>query len=318
MQHLNSLNKIKLKESWISIGSFDGVHRGHQYLIQQMVAEAHALNIPAVVITFFPHPVVVLRGLQGPFYITSPEERAQLLGSLGVDIVITLEFTPKLAEMTAEEFMKMLSNRLGIKQLWVGADFALGKGRLGTPAALAELGQALDYSVKIISPLANSNREEKISSSRIRQYLSEGNVAGIAQLLGRWYSLEAPIIHGDGRGHQLGIPTANLALAPERLIPRAGVYACWATLQGERIPAVTNVGVRPTFEAQPLPPRVEAHLIDYRQDIYGKEIKLDFIDFLRPEMRFQSINSLLEQIQNDIKNALEVLPHASETPGLST
>ena len=254
------------------------------------------------------------RTCKGPFYLTTPEERAELIGALGVDHVITLHFDHELAKRTARQFMEMLSERLGLRELWVGPDFALGRGREGTPEVLSSIGHDLGYTVHTFSPITISG--EKISSSRIRTLLGEGNMQGVAHQLGRWYSLKAIVTHGDDRGHQLGFPTANLDLAPERLLPLAGVYACRAYVDNEVYLAVTNIGVRPTFESQPVLPRVEAHLINFRGNLYEKMLRLDFIDFIRPEMRFPSIQMLLQQIQSDIQHALEILPNASQTPNL--
>lgn len=315
MQHTTSIDQIQLQDSFVTIGSFDGVHRGHQTLIREMVQNAHEQGSPAVVVTFFPHPIVVLKNLHGPFYLTTPEERAELIGSLGVDQVITLQFNHQLAGYTARQFMTLLSDHLGLRELWVGSDFALGRGREGTPQVLGEIGQDLGYTVHTVSPITAAG--EKISSSQIRALLAQGDIQEVARQLGRWYSLEAVVTYGDSRGSKLGFPTANLDLAPERLLPLSGVYACRAYIGDAVYQTVTNIGVRPTFESEPVLPRVEAHLIHFQGNLYEEPLRLEFIDFIRPEMRFSSVEMLIQQIQSDIQRTLEVLPNASQTPDLS-
>lgn len=309
MQHLTTLDSIHLDQSRVTIGSFDGVHLGHQAIIRQLVQDARAAGAPAVVVTFFPHPAVILRGLNGPYYLTSPEERATLLAQLGIDTVITLKFDHDLATQTPEEFLQMLSTHLGLRRLWVGYDFALGRNRSGNVETLKQLGERMNFSVEVVQTIINHNGEA-ISSSNIRRWLAEGNVKLAARLLGRWYSVAGQIVHGDGRGKGLGIPTANLDFWPERVLPASGVYATWAWLGQQRFISVTNVGLRPTFADQPPRPRVEAHILDFEQDIYGREVRLEFIEYLRPEQRFASAAELVKQIHEDIAHTREVLSNA--------
>lgn len=307
MQHHRSLDSVSLTGAWVTIGSFDGVHRGHQTLLNHMVEGAHAAGEPAVVVTFFPHPAIVLRGLQGPFYLTSPEERARLMAENGVDHVITLPFTHELAGQSAEDFMTNLADHLRLTRLVVGYDFALGRGRVGNIHTLRDLGEGLNYEVDVITP--TSIHDELISSTRIRDLLTKGQFSEATLLLGHWYSTSGRVVHGDGRGGQIGIPTANLALWNEQILPARGVYASLAWIHNQAVPSVTNIGVRPTFENHTGSARVEAHLLDFHEDLYGEELRLDFVKFLRPEQRFPSVRALLDQIQQDIQNAREVLPY---------
>lgn len=309
MVHYKSLEDLYLDASWATIGSFDGVHRGHQEIIHKLVQEAHQAQGQAVVVTFFPHPAVVLRGLQGPFYLTTPDERAALLEQLGIDAVVTLHFDKQLAAQTAEEFMQNLSTHLGLKKLLVGHNFGLGRGRQGDVPTLTRLGEQMGYQVEEISPIRNG--EEAISSSRVRALLSKGDVQSAAELLGRPYKVTGEVNHGDGRGHGLGIPTANLAVWNERIIPAVGVYATWAWVEGQRQLSVTNIGVRPTFESEPVYARIETHLLDFDHDLYGQTMDLEFVQFLRREQRFSSIQALLDQIHQDISRTREVLEHAA-------
>ena len=305
MQHFWSLNDVQLENTWLTIGSFDGVHCGHQRVARELVTGAHQNDAPAVVLTFYPHPATVLRGYDYPFYLTSPEERATLLGELGVDIVITLPFDEKVVETSARDFMVKLHEHLNIYHVRVGYDFALGKDRLGTPEFLRELGEELGYSLKRTEPLILD--DDVVSSSRIRFMLGAGQVDQAARLLGRNYCLEGKIIVGDRRGASLGFPTANMSIWSEQAIPAAGVYVCKAEVRGQTWQAVTNIGVRPTFEFQPVPPRVEAHLLDFDDDIYGEKLSIEFLKRLRGEQRFPDIDALVTQIQTDVQQARQML-----------
>jgi riboflavin kinase / FMN adenylyltransferase len=315
MQHLYSLENLHLKSTWVTIGAFDGVHRGHQALIRPLVEAAHQAGRQVVVLTFFPHPVVVLRGLQGPFYLNSPEERAEQLGKLGVDYVITLNFTRQLAALSASEFIELASKHLGLERLWVGDDFALGRNRQGDIPTLKQLGQKYGYQVEVISKV--DLKGEAVSSSRIRSLLGLGDVSQAARLLGRWYGITGQVIHGDGRGKGLGIPTANLDYSPERILPAFGIYATWTFIDGVRYRSVTNVGIRPTFTNINNNVQIEAFLMDFDRDLYGSSIRLDFVEYLRQEERFESIQALVNQMHADIQKAEEVLANATKTTGLS-
>jgi riboflavin kinase / FMN adenylyltransferase len=307
MKHTDSLEEMHLSGALLTIGAFDGVHRGHQELLGALVRAAGASGVPSVVLTFHPHPAVVLRGIEKPFYLTSPEERARLFGQLGIDWVITLPFTRELAQESAGSFVARLQAALGLREMWVGYDFALGKGREGDISFLRRLGEEMGYSVRVIDPVSQGG--QTVSSSQVRALLTEGAVRPAAELLGRRYGFSGPVIHGDGRGRSLGIPTANIQAWDGQLLPRLGVYATWVWVAGVRYPAVTNVGFRPTFDS-PIPaPRVEALLLDYDQDLYGQEVRLEFVDSIRPEQRFESVDALLKQIAADRERAREILTH---------
>jgi riboflavin kinase / FMN adenylyltransferase len=309
MEHFHSFEETSLRDAWATIGTFDGVHRGHQAILTPMIQAAHAAGSPAVVVTFFPHPVVVLRGIQEPISLTTPDERARLLGALGVDAVVTLAFDRALASLTAEEFMRIMSARLGLRQLWVGDDFALGRNRQGDIPALRALGEKLAYTLNVTREVDIDG--ERVSSSLIRGLVRKGEAAQASRLLGRPYALEGPVAHGDGRGRGLGFPTANVDYWPGKITPAFGVYATWTWVDGQRIPSVTSVGVRPTFDPPDSTPRVEAYLIDYEADLYNRPIRVDFLQFLRPELRFSSVQALIDQMMLDTHNAREVLTHAA-------
>jgi riboflavin kinase/FMN adenylyltransferase len=307
MEHLQSFEQAALQGAWATIGTFDGVHRGHQAILAPMVQQAHAAGSPAVVVTFSPHPMVVLRGIKEPICLTTPEERAQLMGELGVDVVITLTFDRALASLSAEEFMQMMSPHLGLRRLWVGHDFALGRNRQGDLPTLHAIGERLGYTVHVTDEIQAGG--ERISSSLIRDLVRKGDVLTASQLLGRPYGLEGPVAHGDRRGRELGFPTANVAYPPQKITPAYGVYATWTWVNGQRYPSVTSVGVRPTFDPPDTSPRVEAFLIDFSADLYDQTARVDFLEFLRPELRFASAQALIDQMVLDTQNAREVLDH---------
>jgi riboflavin kinase/FMN adenylyltransferase len=305
MRHIKELDQLSLDRSWVTIGTFDGVHLGHQHIIRNLINQAHSVDQPAVVVTFHPHPALVLSGETLPIYLTTPEQKAQVMEGLGLDVLVTHPFTPKITEYTPKQFMKRLQAHLQIDQLWIGYDFALGKDRRGTPERLAELGRTLGYSLKQISPFHLDG--EIVSSSRIRTLLREGDVERAATYLGRPHRLVGEVVEGDKRGKALGFPTANLDIPPVMAQMKTGVYACYARVGETRWKAVINIGLRPTFEDGPVPPRVEAHLLDFAGDLYGQRVKLDFIKFLRPEQKFTDVEALIQQVNQDIERARDVL-----------
>jgi riboflavin kinase/FMN adenylyltransferase len=305
MQHFYGLQDAKANGVCLSIGSFDGVHLGHQKIIKKLTAGAHEIGVPAAVLTFYPHPSMVLRGPRDSFYISTPEEKATLLGDLGIDLVITYPFDREVAQLSAEEFVTYLDQRLGIKQLWVGYDFSLGRDREGNLPVLQQLGLELGFSVHEVSAL--SLADQVVSSSRIRRLLEAGEVEQSAHLLGRAFKIRGEVVSGEERGRKLGFPTANLRIAKERVVPGPGVYASRVEHMGKTYRAVTNVGVRPTFEHEPVAPRVEAHLLDFEGDLYGQELSLSFEARLRGERRFSGVEALIAQIRADIEKAQEVL-----------
>lgn len=304
MQHYRSLEEVNLKNSWLTVGVFDGVHRGHQELIKKITVGAHAHEAPAVVLTFDPHPASVLGGHEIKC-LTLPAERAELLGQLGVHVVITQPFTRELASVTAYDFMMRLTSQLGLRHLLIGYDFALGKGREGNATRLTEIGAELGYSVEVVPAL--SDESGVISSTAIRKLIEVGSVAEAARLLGRLYSLHGPVIRGDGRGRTLGVPTANIAYSSEKMIPAKGIYACRAYIGGQPYLAAINIGTNPTFTPDKQMPNVEAHLLDFNRDLYGEDLRLDFVARLRDELKFDSVDELLKQIWNDVELTRKIL-----------
>jgi riboflavin kinase/FMN adenylyltransferase len=310
MQHYRSLEEVNLQNSWLTIGVFDGVHRGHQEIIRKLTTGAHADDAPAVVLTFDPHPAAVLSGHEIRS-LTLPDERADLLAKLGVDVVITEQFTRELSAVTAHDFMSRLTRQLGLKHLLIGYDFALGKGREGNATRLTQIGMELGYTLDVVSAL--SDESGVISSTEIRKLIEVGNVAEAARLLGQPYSLHGPVIHGDGRGRTIDVPTANISYSHAKMIPAKGIYACWAHLNGRRYQAAINIGTNPTFTPDKQSPNVEAHLLDFHREIYGEDVRLEFIARLRDELKFDSVEKLLEQIWRDVEDTKRILRSAASS-----
>ncbi len=306
LQQYTTLDGIELSNTLLTIGSFDGVHIGHQKLIRDLIDQARRAGGKSVVLTFHPHPAEVLRGRSGPFYLTTPAEKAEYLAELGIDILVTHPFTKEISQTPARDFVRYLHAALGFRQLWVGHDFALGRGREGNAAYLKQLGDELGYRLHEIDPVMNDG--QPVSSSQIRKYLLAGDVTTAGRLLGRLYCVEGPVVHGDGRGKSIGIPTANLETSPEKLIPAAGVYACKAMVSGRAWAAAVNIGTRPTFESSDVRSHVEAHILDYSSDLYTQSIVLEFISRLRGEERFPSVADLIRQIHMDIEQTRLIFP----------
>jgi riboflavin kinase/FMN adenylyltransferase len=305
MKQLHHIDQLSLKLCSLTIGSFDGVHKGHQALVEQFVAHAHARELTTVVLTFFPHPSVVLRGRKPAFYISTPDEKADLLGRLGVDLVVTQPFDLEFSHVSAEQIIGELYERSGFHHLWVGGDFALGHQRRGDRFFLEREGASRGFEVHVVEPVLIGG--EIVSSTRVREALRSGDVARVEGYLGRPFDMSGNVVAGASRGRDLGFPTANLEIWEERAFPRTGVYACIAEVDGRSWKAVTNIGIRPTFDSGEVSPTVETHLLGYSGDLYGQEIRLAFIARLRDERRFANPTALIERIQIDIKRAEEIL-----------
>ncbi len=291
----------------LTIGNFDGVHRGHRALLGQVVDAARRRGVPACVFTFDPPPRSVLAPSQAQPRITAWPERVRLLGECGVDQVIVEHFTPAFAQHPPEWFVReVLGRRIRPVELVVGYDFRFGRARAGTLDTVAE---GLP-GVPVSSIAAVSDDSLVVSSSAIRRQVQSGDVRGAALLLGRPHQIRGVVVAGDQRGRQLGFPTANLSCASE-LLPAVGVYAVKVRVNGgDGQAAVANLGVRPTFgSGNEL--RVEVHILDYRGDLYGQELDVLFVDRIRGESRFRSVDALVTQIRADIDAARGMLDHAS-------
>ncbi|HLF01684.1 MAG TPA: bifunctional riboflavin kinase/FAD synthetase [Anaerolineales bacterium] len=314
MIHARSLADLKPdRPALLTIGSFDGVHLGHQTLIRELVASARAQNYRAAVVTFFPHPSIVLRGRKPSFYLTTPEEKAGLFRTFGVDVLVTHPFSREISMITASDFVAQLKRALDFQELRCGADFAFGHDREGTVGWL----RAHGITVKVVDPVIASG--DLISSSRIRRAVAEGDIAQAAECLGRPFHVAGMVIEGNKRGRTIGIPTANLDIWDERAYPARGVYACRAWVADSPVDAVANIGVRPTFGSDDRP-TVEAHLFDFTGDLYGQTLRLDFVARLRAEQKFNGVDELIAQIHRDIEQARHLLKSQlpiSKTPTAS-
>ena len=287
----------------LSIGVFDGVHLGHQALIAETVRQANEAGLLSGVVTFARHPRQVLGKHKELPHLTSPEQRTKLLEAAGIDRVITLSFTTELASLPAADFIGLLIKYLSMKSLVVGPDFALGKGREGNIEALKALGNSLDFKVRVVPPRLRNGH--KVSSTLIRKAMAESDMARVHDLLGRYFSLEGKVVRGEGRGATLGIPTANLETKPDQALPADGVYATIACAGGNTVPAVTNIGTRPTFGAGRR--TVETHLLNFSGQLYGQVLEIAIIEQIRPERKFISADELKTQIKDDIVRARQIL-----------
>ena len=304
MHHYRSLDEISLPDCWLTVGVFDGVHRGHQQILHKLTTGAHAQHVPAIVITFDPHPAKVF-GRGEIKLLTLPGERARLLGEYGVDVVITQPFDRALADVTALDFMRRLKTQLGLSQMILGYDSALGKNREGNVARLTEIGRELGYGVETVSALGDESGV--ISSTEIRKLVSVGNVTEAARLLGHPYRLQGLVGRGDQRGRTIGYPTANLNYAREKVVPAGGIYACWAQVRGERHMAAVNIGTNPTFTPERQTTSVESYLLDFDDDIYDETVTLEFKQRLRAELKYDSGAALVAQIGQDVAQTREIL-----------
>jgi len=281
--------------SVVTIGVFDGLHLGHQWLIGKAVERAHLLGVPSACVSFYPDPETVLRGAE-PCYLMLPSERAQLMLDMSVDLVVLTGFGARVARMTASEFMQQLCDSLHPREVLVGEDFALGRGREGIPEVLAVLGRRMGYDLRVIPRCRLEGRV--VSSTLVRGLIQKGDVATAARFLGRLYAVRGAVLRGHGRGRELGFPTANVAVPAGKQLPADGVYAAVATVAGHRLSAAANIGRNPTFGAAPR--ALEAHLLDFQGDLYATEVEVGFVARLRAEVHFPSIEALEAQMVEDV------------------
>ncbi|MCP4359681.1 MAG: bifunctional riboflavin kinase/FAD synthetase [Chloroflexi bacterium] len=302
--HVNDLREIETRQpTYLALGSFDGVHRGHQFVLQKMVTAAKDAGVRTAVLTFFPHPQRVLQNLTEPYYIATLADRVTWLAELGVDVIITQPFTEEVRQTRAADFIDQLCHYLDLCQLW-GGDFALGYKREGDVPFLRQLGLQKGYTVELVNGMV-TYKGELVSSSRIRRCLKAGEIEAVNGCLARPYRLHGTVVKGDQRGRTIGFPTANLDCWAEQLLPANGVYATYVWLGDERYKAATNVGLRPTVDGGRL--TVEAHLLDFDGDIYGRELSLEFIGRVRSEKKFSGLAELKIQIQTDVQQIRTLL-----------
>jgi riboflavin kinase/FMN adenylyltransferase len=294
--------------SVVTVGTFDGVHTGHRELLRLMVEKAHALNARSVVVTFDPHPREILQpGIQGIGLLTTPEERAEILADLGIDTMVVIPFNRDFSLMDSTTFIRdIIYGRIGLKAFIIGYDHHFGHNRSGDSSTITELGNELGFSVDIVQ--AQELNHLVVSSSVARRSLiQDGNTDLVKSLLDRSYRLSGIVVHGDARGRTIGFPTANMRLLdPRKIVPKPGVYAVRVELTGGFYRGMMNIGMRPTF-GDSFETRLEVHLIDFTGDLYGQKITVHFEGRMRDDIKFSSVNGLIEQLQNDREFAIKLL-----------
>ncbi|WP_282945477.1 bifunctional riboflavin kinase/FAD synthetase [Cellulomonas endometrii] len=317
--------------SVVTVGNFDGVHRGHVGVLTRMVADARAAGARSVAVTFTPHPQQVHRPEQAPPLLTGDTDRLELLEQTGLDAVLLLTYTLEFAQQTAEEFVRRyLVEGLRARTVVVGRDVRFGRGNAGDLATMVELGERFGFAVEVIEDVAPDGGDEdpagaggadpladplrrRWSSTWVRELLAAGDVRQAARVLGRPHRMRGTVVHGDKRGRDLGYPTANLSPDSAGMVPADGVYAGWLRRPGVEpgapdavLPAAVSVGTNPTFDG--VQRRVEAYVLDRTDlDLYGEEVVLDFVERLRPTLRFDSVDELVEQMDRDVEGVRGVL-----------
>jgi riboflavin kinase/FMN adenylyltransferase len=309
MKQINDLQDIKepFPNSVVTIGNFDGVHIGHQALFHQAIEKAQSIGGTSIAITFEPHPARVLSHLKAPPLITLYEQKMELMSRTGLDIVVCVPFSNEFAKLSPKDFVEdLLLKKIGMKAIVVGEDYSYGNRRKGNLSSLQADAARLDFDVILVPnvrfTLPDSGR---ISSTRVRELVMEGNVAEAQKLLGRYYQVRGEVVAGRNRGGDLlGFPTANIHLADE-LCPKSGVYAVSVECLGKRYKGVANIGFSPTFDDHLY--TVEVHILDFNQNVYGKKIRVNFVSRIRDEAKFSDLSRLAKQIEKDIQTARKLL-----------
>ena len=306
---LAALRAARIKgPSAVAVGVFDGVHLGHRHVLRALRDDARDRALRSVALTFANHPLTILRPHVRVVLLTQPAERVELLRACGIDAVAPLAFTRELSEWSAERFVAALAGEAGMRHMVIGPDFALGRGREGGADRLAMLGERYGYTLRVVEPLRSGGRQA--SSSAVRQALAVGDVEGAAAVLGRPFGFAAPIVEGEGRGASLlGYPTCNFGVSPAQAVPADGVYAGSVEVDGRRWGAAVSVGAKPTFHEDG-PRVVEAFLLGFEGDLYGRHARLEFAARLRGQERFETADALIAQIDRDVEATRRILAQA--------
>ncbi len=312
MQVIRDLTCVHFsKPTVLTIGSFDGIHRGHQHLIAEVVARAKEIGAASALVTLHPHPRIVLRSDSPLQYLSTIEERIDLLEPLGLDYLVILPFSLEYSQIRARNFFQMLVDYLNSKELYCGADFAMGYKREGNVNFLRALGGEKGFVVHVVTPQRLNGAV--ISSTRVRELVASGELDLATQYLGRFPTVRGRVVRGDQRGRQLGFPTANLAIAERRLVPANGIYAGRVLIGEQWHPSAASIGIRPTFGGgQRL---VEVYVIDFDGDLYDQVIELQFIQRLREELRFENVQALIDQMKLDVIETRGILAQLQKTNG---
>ncbi len=294
----------------VTVGTFDGVHRGHWAVLTEIRERARTSGRRSILVTFHPHPLRIVRPAAAPPLLTTPDEKKEILAESGLDAVVFLPFTPVLARYEPQRFVdEILIGRLRVSELVIGYDHGFGRGRSGDVNTLREIGRERGFQVDVVPPVDVDG--EAISSTGVRSAVAAGNVAAARTALGRPYAVRGLVVRGDGRGRTLGFPTANLqVLGADKLVPPPGIYAVRAALRSGMHAGALHVGPRPTFQGST--PTVELHLLDFDGDLYGERVRVDFVEYLRPVAPFDSVAALVEQMRADVEQARAVLGRDGE------
>ncbi|HEX8917216.1 MAG TPA: bifunctional riboflavin kinase/FAD synthetase [Chloroflexota bacterium] len=309
MQVVTDLGQLTRAEPTIlTIGTFDGVHRGHQWLIRQVADRARARGHKSLVITFDPSPAVTLR--PGGTQLTEGTEKIRLISSVGPDVTAMLHFDHEMANVTAGQFLAEILDHVNLEEIWVGGDFAFGHNREGTVEYLIRAGQRTGFSVMVVPRRAIL--DVPVSSTMVRELMRKGDVARAAELLGHYPSIRGTVVTGARRGRQMGYPTANVAYPESQVLPATGIYAGYLRTDGGRLPAAISVGFNLVFAGREI--KAEAYILDFDEDVLDTVVSLDFVERLRDEQNFESVDALVQQMGRDVEQTREILARAEE-PG---
>lgn len=288
----------------VALGTFDGIHYGHQQILNETINGAEEFGCESAMFSFTPHPLYIIAPKQAPYLLTNWKQRCRILNQLGIDKVYIKKFTPHFSKLSFKDFIKSyLVDGINARQVIVGQDFRFGHQGLGDVDKLKDLGQKFGFEVKVLEPVTING--QVVSSTYIRKLVKAGRIEEVKTYLTRNFSLIGRVVNGDKRGRQLGFPTANLKLVVDYVLPKSGVYAIYAYINGERLGGIVHLGPRPTFDREEF--TIEAHLFDFTADIYQRKIEVEFVKRLRGEKNFASQKDLVGQIKKDIVEARDVL-----------
>jgi len=312
MKIFRDINEIKFdKRTVLTLGTFDGIHLGHQQIIRKVVESSEEFHLRNIVITFHPHPRKVINPELQIKLLTTSEEQIEILEKLGVQNLFVINFTKEFSELTPDEFIKnYLVEKIGLSRIVIGYDHHFGKGRGGDVNFLIASGKQYGFEILQIPPFIIDN--EPVSSTKIRNELESGNINKVNRMLGRTYSFSGVVVEGDKRGRKLGYPTANISLSDEdKMLPQLGIYAVLVNIDGTEHKGLLSIGKRPTFydDGKVIP---EVYIYDFNNDIYGKEIKINLVEKLRGEEKFNTAEELIRQMDIDKENGLKVLNQIKE------
>lgn len=293
----------KLPKPVLTLGNFDGVHLGHQAIFKKVAERAREIKGASIAFTFEPHPLKVLAPERSPRLLNTFHGKMKLIEAAGIQVVICADFTREFADQNPQDFAReVLHEKIGAREVYVGYDYAFGKGREGSIESLTAMGRTHGFEVGVVEAVQVDGMV--VSSSMVRDVISAGRVDEAVKFLGRYYAIEGTVVHGTSRGHELGFPTANIHTSNE-LVPPYGVYAVIAHVGGRKLKGVASIGVRPTFDNGPM--SLEVYVLDFDGDLYGKHLEVSFVARLRGEEKFSDAESLVRQIKKDVEGAKQIL-----------